>query len=746
MLSLTPTDILSIMGSNIKNLDWDFYSFFRKDYPEMDKTKPGSFRRTSGPRKYVCIHCGWESPYTTNSIRHAQSRHTQLVLESRGSSRPQLSTQASMDSFVDFRPADSALRNAFNEQRYTEAVVGLLTRRRMPFSAVVWDELKHLALACNPAIEDRLITTRQRAMRIIDSNYDLYVDQLKEQLQGSQSMIHISTDLWTSPHRHGVLAVCAQWVDKKHELRKALLGLPECTLSHSGEAQAALIMVVLRKLNISRVGYHTGDNATSNDTCLEVLSRMLRAEFGVDFKPKQRRIRCIGHIINLSLQSFLLARSKEALTAALEATSEAQSVDVVDCFASALSEFKASETGEPMRPAKRFKSAAKASQRAVTEEEYAGWQGIPALQKLHNLAVWLRSSSIHSDQWRGTVGLSLGIDNATRWSSWYHVIDNAIKKKNRIIQFLHEHDRELDDNRLNSSDWDLLTKTHAFLEPFSAATLYAEGKCSSIGQSLALMDALLCHYERAKTKFSQPLTRDPRMLRAIEMGWFVLNKYYTMTEDVPVYAAALLLDPSKRLKYIKQNWPQQWHETAIAGAQDIWMTKYHGLDTPRASDPPILSPKPSKKSGLLTDLLQLSEVSEDATDIHTDDLDAFINIKPFKIQCTPLEWWCRPEQRSQYPRLSRMAIDLLSIPSESAEPERAFSGARRTASWDRLKMTCQNLEKVECIGNWLREGLILPHGEGGLGLPRDVTPEKEDLVVDPALLDDSVSVDRDIGP
>ena len=385
---------------------------------------------------------------------------------------------------------------------------------------------------------------------------------------------------------------------------------------------------------------------------------------------------------------------------------------------------------------------AKVSQRTATEE-YAGWQGISTLQKLHNLAVWLRSSSIHSDQWRDIVGISLGIDNATRWSSWYHVIDNAIKKKNQINQFLHEHDRELDDNLLNSSDRDLLNKTHAFLEPFSAATLYAKGKCSSICQSLVLMDALLGHYERAKTYFSQPESEDPRMLRAIEMGWFILNKYYTMTDDVPVYAAALLLDPSKRLKYIKQNWPQGWHDAAIAGAQDIWMTEYHGLGTAE-SEPPVPSPKPNKSSGLLSDLLQLSEASEDASSAYTDDLDAFINVNPFKVQCTPLEWWCRSEQRSQYPRLRRMAIDILSIPSESAEPERAFSSARRTASWDRLRMSCQNLEKVECIGNWLREGLIVPCSEGGLGLPRDATSE-EDIAVDLALLDDSESINEDIG-
>ncbi len=53
------------------------------------------------------------------------------------------------------------------------------------------------------------------------------------------------------------------------------------------------------------------------------------------------------------------------------------------------------------------------------------------------------------------------------------------------------------------------------------------------------------------------------MVRAIEMGSFVLDKYYNMTEEVPVYAAALLLDPSRRAAYIRKNWSVGWIEPAV---------------------------------------------------------------------------------------------------------------------------------------------------------------------------------------
>jgi hypothetical protein len=76
----------------------------------------------------------------------------------------------------------NSLRNSFNQQAYREAIIGLLTRRRMPFSAVEWTEMKDLALACNPAIEDLLITSRRTAVRYIASHYRLYKDQKRRAL------------------------------------------------------------------------------------------------------------------------------------------------------------------------------------------------------------------------------------------------------------------------------------------------------------------------------------------------------------------------------------------------------------------------------------------------------------------------------------------------------------------------------------------------------------------------------------
>ena len=124
-----------------------------------------------------------------------------------------------------------------------------------------------------------------------------------------------------------------------------------------------------------------------------------------------------------------------------------------------------------------------------------------------------------------------------------------------------------------------------------------------------------------------------------------------------------------------------------------------------------------------------------ATDTEQDNFIAFISARPTSLRnLTPLEWWCTPESRLSYPRLSQMAIAILLIPAESAEPERTFSGARRTCSSDRLRLTCSRIEQIECLGSWLREGHIKPGYLAVTSLAEeeadDTTPDNEDELAD----------------
>ena len=86
-----------------------------------------------------------------------------------------------------------------------------------------------------------------------------------------------------------------------------------------------------------------------------------------------------------------------------------------------------------------------------------------------------------------------------------------------------------------------------------------------------------------------------------------------------------------------------------------------------------------------------------------DEYDHFCNKEPYDIQEeTPIKWWCRESQRKRWPLLSQFALEVLSIPAMSDEPERVFSSGRRTISWERMALGVSSVERTECLKSWYR--------------------------------------------
>ena len=77
---------------------------------------------------------------------------------------------------------------------------------------------------------------------------------------------------------------------------------------HSGQSQFDVLLPVLQDYGVvQKLGAIVADNAAPNNTLCEIVkSYMLRTEKR-EWKAKHWRIRCSGHIINLTVQAFLFA-------------------------------------------------------------------------------------------------------------------------------------------------------------------------------------------------------------------------------------------------------------------------------------------------------------------------------------------------------------------------------------------------------------------------------------------------------
>jgi hAT family C-terminal dimerisation region len=200
------------------------------------------------------------------------------------------------------------------------------------------------------------------------------------------------------------------------------------------------------------------------------------------------------------------------------------------------------------------------------------------------------------------------------------------------------------------------------------------------------------------------------MRNAIDMALFILNKYYPCSKAVPVYVAAILLDPARRKTYMRSVWDGPEMNRAIKEVQAIWEEEYKNLPSSGGSQHqqtmlPAKKKKPDEFSAF-DKIRQELTVALDSS-VTEDNFLSFIDASPIKLHgIKPIQWWCLNEQRTRYPRLHRMALDILSIPPMSDAPERTFSCARRTVAWSRAKLRPKNIEMVELLSNWVSQDLI----------------------------------------
>ena len=92
------------------------------------------------------------------------------------------------------------------------------------------------------------------------------------------------------------------------------------------------------------------------------------------------------------------------------------------------------------------------------------------------------------------------------------------------------------------------------------------------------------------------------------------------------------------------------------------------------------------------------------------------NLRVYKYD--PLKWWQEVGQL-QYPRLSYMATDLLTIPSSTAETERQFSSTGRMMTPMRSRMKRHVVDMGQSIRSWSMAGIYTP------GLPLNLCEDHD---------------------
>jgi len=474
---------------------------------------------------------------------------------------------------------------------------------------------------------------------------------MRESLATARSQIHLSLDLWTTPNHHHFMAITAHWTTSEYIAESTLLAIREVPGEHTGENLSVTVFEVAKEYDIrDRLGYFMMDGATNNDTTIEWLDKRIREEGGIGFNPKERRLRCFGHIQNRVVRKLLFAD-------------------------------KAKELERGMKEEEAENEAAKGSINEKEkvdwmEIESAKWRALGAVGKLHNIVKWVRLKprrrsaflDLHLVEFQKVDAFMLRSDNDTRWNSTRNMIQSALDQKERVAVFC-AMEAGLAKDALTEQDWADLREIMELLEPFHYLTLLGENRGTqfgSIGLILWGMDLLLEKLENARKK-----SRNTPFQSAVDSAWAVLKKYYEYTDESVIHVAATVLDPRMKYSYFDRRWKKDWIKKAKETMIEFVARYREDEDNPTSTSIPPLA-----KSNRPIDI---DSWRFGSTAKKEDELTRYLKA-PLLFLGTPeandgfdlLEWW--KGNAKEYLTLARIAFDIFSVPAMSVEQERVFSG------------------------------------------------------------------------
>ncbi|PNP53253.1 hypothetical protein FNYG_15776 [Fusarium nygamai] len=203
--------------------------------------------------------------------------------------------------------------------------------------------------------------------------------------------------------------------------------------------------------------------------------------------------------------------------------------------------------------------------------------------------------------------------------------------------------------------------------------------------------------------------RYPRL--SIITAWQKLNEYYTKLGESPLFAASIILNPSLGMSSLEVNWASEeqlvWMRDAKIGLSDYldhWYRCNRPVDEQRgAIIETTASPSVPQRTPVDSMFKQWVKSRTTKTTVTESELERYLRLEPQETE-DPIEWWMT--HQGQFPMVSQLALDMLAIPAMANDCERSFSLAKLAVTSQRLLMTTETLEKLQCVNNWVRHGAV----------------------------------------
>jgi hypothetical protein len=343
----------------------------------------------------------------------------------------------------------------------------------------------------------------------------------------------------------------------------------------------------------------------------------------------------------------------------------------------------------------------------------------------------------------------------TRWNSYYSCFERAVKLQSAVNAYANHHIRQVRDedtyaeswgNRLpnkprwmrsdglTAADWAVVTEYIDILKPLKSATKRLEGhgksrRFGAIAEIIPVFEYILSYYEQRIKAYeavdynAHDEAPEDHLAVNLRAAWAKANEYYTKLDDSPAYYAATILHPYYKT-YCDTVWSDKpdWLSTNNRNFHALWAP--YNASPCTVKRPKVLS---SDMDDAIDGLIDPSISTNNTTE--EDEYERWKRSEPRAEKGSdyannPIRYWV--ELRNRYPNLSKLALNVLSIPASSCECERLFSKLGDLLEPRRRAIKPQLLAALQCVRRWQKAGL----GDVEVAAKVEITDDEMELLYD----------------
>ncbi|PPR04216.1 hypothetical protein CVT24_013300 [Panaeolus cyanescens] len=592
-------------------------------------------------------------------------------------------------------------------------------------------------------LEDEDIPRRTKMGSLVTDYFHSEYEAMKQELKDAEGRISLTTDIWSRTNLEGYMGITAHFIVKvlkTYTLRNELIAFRHIKGTHSGANIGKEMYNILENVGITnKLGHITTDNASNNSTMMEEMVHSLEG-LGVPFHAKSNHIRCFPHVINLAVKAVI-----GALIEPWALPENASQLDI---------EYHAALKADLVGRVRRFSTFVRSSgqrreafEQAIKEINEAGGFG-EVVKKLMRLVGLLK-------------------DMEVRWSANMFMVDRFLEQYPACERFIdNSGDWDLEQYKFTKVELQVLTDYRELLRIFHLVQeLVSAEKTPTLSIVLPL-------YEKLTVVLTNFSISKPQLKHAVEPAIDKLKKYMSESRSSKAYALAMVLNPTIKFTWLKNNWTNTEYlsaritvfevllefsrassnqsttssgptrkvvaittiSSAAAQAQKLGMDNFNKLarsisesaiaaaasgSTVNSDTPRTLAPSSSAPNIVLSDEQHKQAVTREMRDYEEAGLMGDNKAGELDL----IRYW--QERKYQYPLLFKLALDVLPIQASAVPSERVFSSSKETDTLRRANLGQVRMEQLQILKYRFRNN----RNDTRLSFTEGLTCSKKELCV-----------------